>query len=163
MELPIKNKQVDGFRFINNLNTTSRQLSICSEIVRQLGGKQLPKELLGKLLYGWSKKLEEDVDYKSSRGKITQDGKETSALKYYLDLSDSLGLITHLNSFYTNTRLSYILLHFINTDNDHFKFGKLSDSQKIFYLFQLFKIDGDGLIFILNTLKAHLLSLLLLL
>ena len=113
MELPIKNKQVDGFRFINNLNTTSRQLSICSEIVRQLGGKQLPKELLGKLLYGWSKKLEEDVDYKSSRGKITQDGKETSALKYYLDLSDSLGLITHLNSFYTNTRLSYILLHFV--------------------------------------------------
>lgn len=153
MRLSINNRQVDGFRFINNLNTTSRQLAVCSEIVKQLGVKQLPKELLSKLLCDWSTKLETDEDYKNSKGKVTQDGKETSALKYYIDLADFLGLITHINNFYTNTRLAYILLYLINTDKEPIKFGKLTDTQKIFYLFQLFRIDGDGIIFLLNTFK----------
>lgn len=159
MESTIETITIDGFRFINNLNTTARQLFICSEIVIKLGGKQLPKELLSQMLVKWSKtqELENDI-YKNSKGKLSDNQKETSALKHYLDLSDFLGLITHLNNFYANSRLAYLLLYTINLDMGSENRTGLMLGEKLFYLFQLFTVDADGLIFILSQLSKEKLN-----
>lgn len=147
-EIDIK---VDSFRFINHLHTTVRQLFICSEVVLQLNEKQLPKDLLLKLLYKWSKEQESINEiYKNSKGKLTDKGKETSAVNHYLDLCNSLGLVTHLNGFYSNKRLSRILLYFINKDCKRFE---ITIQEKLFYLFQLLSIDADGILLVLSLLE----------
>jgi hypothetical protein len=145
--------KVDGFRFINNVHTTARQLATCSQIVSLLGSSQMPRKLIRELLTKWS--LEQELknnDYKNIKGKITDNGKETSTLRYYLELTGSLGLTSHFNNFFSNTNISYVFLHFLKEKNPDSSFN-LDISEKVFYLFQLFYIDADGILLTLTTLK----------
>jgi len=81
MESTNNHIKVDGFRFINNLHTTARQLFVCTKITDFLSNKQLPKKLLGELLFKWSFEEEEkNTSYKKSKGKLTKNGKETTSL-----------------------------------------------------------------------------------
>lgn len=141
---------IDGFRFIKSLHTTARQLIVCSEIVKKLVGKQLPNEILSQLMLKWSIEEEEnDEVYKISKGKLSDNGKQTTAFKNYLDLCNSLKMINHLNDFYSCSRLSYTFFYFLKQNN---KKG-LSLPEKIFYLLQLFWIDADGILYILDEIK----------
>lgn len=144
--------KIDGFRFITNVHTTARQLAICSQIIIRLGNNQIPRKLLKELLTTWS--LEEErksLNYRIGKGKITNNGKETSTLRYYLDLANSLGLITHFNNLFSNARISHILLHFILRNEYKITF-ELSLSEKIFYLFVLFSKDADGILLAISVL-----------
>lgn len=142
--------KVDGFRYIENLNTTSRQLIICSQIVKTIGDNQFPKEFLEKILLNWSFNIENNEEYINKKGKITENKKKTSALVHYFELSKSFGLISNINQIFFNTRLSYILKYFLVKEPDSLK---LSLSEKIFYLFILLNKDADGIIFLLDSLN----------
>ena len=142
---------VDGFRFINSLHTTVRQLSICSEIIRKLSEKHLPKEILAKLLLNWSAERENiDPEYRNNKGKLTEKGLKTTAFSNYLELTDSLKLTTHLNDIYSCSRISYILLHFIKDKKDY----HFSIPEKLFFLYQLLIVDADGILYIIDQLKT---------
>ena len=142
--------KVDGFRFIENLNTTTRQLIICSQIVKAIGNKQLPKEFLEKKLLNWSLNIEKNEEYKNQKGKITENNKKTSALPHYFELSKSIGLISNINQIYSITRLSHIMIHFMDNESNNLK---LTLFEKIFYLFLLIKNDADGFLFLLDSLN----------
>lgn len=149
MNVMKKDNLVDGFRFIGGLHTVARQLSICTEIVRTIGNRQLPKELLGKIMTRWSEEKElKDEVYQKSKGKLTEKGKRTSAFTHYLDLCSSLNLVTNINSFYSCSRVSHILIHFLNKrENENFQL-----EEKLFYFFQLMFTDADGVLFIIQQL-----------
>lgn len=144
---------VDGFRFISNVHTTARQLRVCSQIVNILGANQIPRKLIRELIVKWSLEQEEkNIYYKISKGKITDNGKETSTLRYYLELTHALGLTTRFNNFFSNTNRSYVLLHFLESEITN-RSLQLSLSEKIFYLFQLLYVDADGIFLVLEILK----------
>lgn len=144
---------VDGFRFIENLQTTARQLIVCTEIAKQLNNKQFPKRILEEILIKWSLKEEESNSfYNDSKGKITNDGKKTAALRYYFSLSESLGLTKGFNNVFINTNTSYILLHFLSNQKKDYS-TPISFIEKIFYLFQLLTIDADGILLCIDELK----------
>ncbi len=143
---------VDGLRFIDHLHTTARQLYVCSEVVTIIGTKQVPLAILSQLISAWSTKEEKkNLDYKKSKGKLTEGVKSTTALQHYVALCKSLGLISGLNNFYTNTRLAYLLIHFIS------KMGKerkgINEYEKCFYFFQLMNVDADGILLLLHLLE----------
>ena len=103
-------KFVDGFRFVSNLNTTVRYLNIISQIIRFIGQKQLPKQILKSTLIEWSRQQEqESIAYKKHHGKITENGKPTSAFEHYLDFSSSLGLIIYHGDLLRLSRLGVLL------------------------------------------------------
>jgi len=140
--------KTDGFRFIDNLHTTARQLPVFTAIVRTLGNKQLTKNVLERLLIDWSISEENNNStYKQSKGKITNNGEKTGALRYHIELSPSLGLTHRFNVTYQNTKISKIFLQFIN--------GELIErilAEKIFYLYQLLILDADGIILLISEL-----------
>jgi hypothetical protein len=150
--------EIDGFRFINNLHTTVRQLFICSKIVRLLGKRQLPFELLKDEIITWSYKEEEQSEiYRNSKGKLTEinkkaskSGGETSSLKRYLVLCDSMGLIVNLNGYYSNTRLGHLLFYFL--ENKMGNDSQLDIYEKIFYSQLLLNIDADGILLVFQLL-----------
>ena len=147
-----KNTIVDGLRLIESLHTTARQLLVCSQIVKLLSNIQLPAALLNKLLCKWS--LEEEISnkfYRNSKGKITDNGIATTAFTHYLDLCDSLGLISDLNGFYSNTRLGHLFLHFFS--NEKSGNGSIGLSEKVIYSFQLLNIDADGILLVMDLLS----------
>lgn len=146
----------DKLRFISNIHTTVRQLFICSKIVDILGERQLPFGILKDLIIKWSYQEEQrNETYRLSKGKLTEttvkNKRETTALKNYLILCDSLGLINDNSGFYTNTRLGYLLKNILvegRIDKD-----KLSLVEKLFYNYILFNCDADGLLLIFQILK----------
>ena len=155
MNAPIESIIVDSFRFIENLQTTARQLCVVTEIVKRLNNKQLPKRLLDEMLIAWSQNEElKNEAYRKSKGKITNNGKKTAALRYYYGLSESLGLTQGFNNVFIDTNISYILLYSLNTENDRESADLLSFQEKVFYLFQLLQTDADGILLCLDQLKG---------
>jgi len=149
MEPNIQDKfNIDRLRFIDNLHTTNRQLPICSKIVEELRNRQIPKSILTSKLFKWSFEQEQNnEEYSNDRGKLTNKGRPTTAINHYLNLCESLNLIAKVGSVYSSTRLSSVLSSF-NQQQFHLTFGA-----KLFYLFQLFSIDADGLILIMEILS----------
>lgn len=145
--------KVDGFRFLNHLHTTARQLRICSQITLELNNSPKLKTSLRDSLIKWSlKKEENDVQYLNSKGKLTDKKKTTTAFEHYLDLCKSLGLINDFNGIFSNSRLSYILTHFLSKRG--FDFG-LSQAEKYFYIYLLLMNDADGLFLVLTILAKE--------
>jgi predicted house-cleaning noncanonical NTP pyrophosphatase (MazG superfamily) len=140
----------DDFRFILHLHTTSRQLYVCSELIKILGVAQLPKSVVDNKIINWSI-TEEQINqtYNKSRGKLTENGKKTTALSHYFQLCESFGLIISFNQIYSNSRIGNVLF---NLSSINSKVGKLHQIELNFYLFQLLKIDADGLFLILDFL-----------
>lgn len=150
-------KDVDSLRFIGSLHTTSRQLYVCSEIVSKIGSKQTPLIILKELMKKWS--INEDLKneiYNKSRGKLTDGGKETTALSHYLSLCKELNLLSQFNDVYTRTRISYILSYFIDNRKT---LGQISFSERLFFLFQLMYLDADGLLYIIDEISDGFKSL----
>ncbi|MBK1442681.1 hypothetical protein JHJ32_21960 [Parapedobacter sp. ISTM3] len=140
--------QIDGLRFIDNSHTTNRQLGICSKIVKELKDSQIPKNILINKLVNWSAEKERiNKEYFSNRGKITNGGRPTTAIGHYLNLCDSLGLVSRFNNVYSSTRIGGVLAYFYDDDLE------LNMAEKLFYTFQLLNIDADALILILTLLE----------
>lgn len=99
----------------------------------------------------WSIKMSQSNDfYNNRKGKLTEAEKATTAFSHYLNLCESLNLVTSLNSIYACTRLTEILLS-LESEKD----GKtLSIHQKIFFLYQLLTLDADGILLVLQMLKS---------
>jgi hypothetical protein len=144
-------EDVDALRFIGGVHTTSRQLYICSEIVSKIGSKQTPLIILKVLMKKWS--INENLNnefYSMSKGKLTDGGKETTALVHYLSLCKELNLLSQFNDVYSRTRSSYLLSYF--SDNRKC-LSQISFSEKLFYLFQLIHLDADGVIYIIDEIS----------
>ena len=152
----VSNKEiskVDGFRFLNHLHTTARQLRICSQITLELNNSQKLRISLRDSLINWSlKKEENNIQYLNSKGKLTNKKKTTTAFEHYLDLCKSLGLINDFNGLFANSRLSYILIHFLSKRDFDFELGQ---AEKYFYLYLLLMNDADGLFLVLNMLAKE--------
>ncbi len=150
MDILKENIVVDGFRFIGTLHTVARQLFICSKVLQTIGNRQLPKELLTELMIKWSKEEEfKNEVYKFSKGKLTENGEKTTALKYYIDLCTSLKLVFNINNFYSCSRLSHILIHFLkkrNNENNQL-------AEKLFFFFQIMIVDADGILYVTQQLS----------
>src|SRR5690606_39084590 len=124
------------------------QLWICSIIVKELKDRQVPKSILINKLIKWSILQEaNDPIYYADKGKITNNGKPTTAINHYLKLCESLNLITKFSNVYSATRISYVLSYF-NTGS-----LQLRLAEKLFYAYQLINIDADGIILILQILS----------
>lgn len=145
--------EVDGFRFITNLQTTARQLIICSQIIKQLNNRQLPKRILEELLIHWSYEEEKiNRSYGESKGKITKQGTPTAALRHYFSLAESLGLIKSLGNVFVDTNVSYTLMHFLESVTS--VSGRFNLAEELFYLYQLLIVDADGVLFCLDQLNS---------
>lgn len=147
---PIK---IDGFRMTSHLHTTVRQLYVCSEVINQIGTKQIPKDFLVNMLINWSKNEElSNPIYKIANGKITNNGKKTTAVQHYLSFCKSFGLIKSVNNLNTLNRLSFILLAFIK--RAQYPRMALSFKEKLFYTIKILETDADGVLFILDMLYS---------
>lgn len=142
----------DDFRFIGNLHTTVRQLYICTNIVKIIGNKHLSKVMLLELMRKWSTEEEKTNEiYKNRKGKATEDGRPTTALGKYIELCDTLGLVTNLNNFYGSSRISYLLVYFSKFNNHKKKY--LTEGEIAFYLYLLLCVDADGILLVLQMLS----------
>lgn len=147
--------KVDGFRFLNHLHTTARQLKICSQILVEINGTQKLHVSLFEALTQWSFKLEiSNTEYLESKGKLTANQKPTTAFSHYLNLCRSLHLLNEFNKVYSNSRLSFILLYFLSDlePNDDISLNKY---EKFFYFHLLLKNDADGIFLILSMLSVQ--------
>jgi hypothetical protein len=147
-------KIVDGFRFTTSLNTTVRTLSIVSQIIKIIGQKQLPKQFLKSALVEWSTTEEKkSSDYKNHRGKITENGKTTSAFQHYLDFSFFLGLITYHGDLLMLSRLGLLLNKLLNESKEIESL--LTKEEKLFYLIILFQNDADAFLLTIHLLNQY--------
>lgn len=146
---------VDGLRFISRLNTQVRTLVTVSQIVKILGTKSFPRQFLRESLQKWSAKEENiSIEYKNHRGKVTKNGKPTSAFNHYLDFSVSLEVITIQNhSIIMNSRLGRLLNTFASEDKEIE--SQLNKTEKFFYLINLFHYDADVLLLTLKLLESY--------
>lgn len=157
MDFTEHTSKVDGFRFINHLHTTARQLKICSQILLELNGTSKLHESLFESLTQWSIRLENlNARYGESKGRLTNNGKPTTAFSHYLDLCKSLTLVTEFNKIYANSRLSFVLAYFLNYQEQGNDIS-LNQYEKLFYLHLLLKKDADGIFLVLSILskQAH--------
>lgn len=147
-------KIVDEFRFVSSLNTIVRNLNIVSQIVKIIGKRHLPKELLKSALIDWSYHEEQKSSvYKNHRGKITNEGKPTSAFQHYLNFAIHIGLITSHGDFLMLSRLGS-LLNKLMYDSRKTE-SLLTNEEKLFYLINLFQCDADGLLLTIYLLIQH--------
>lgn len=145
--------EIDGFRLIKSLHTTARQLLVCYKILTIIGKRQLPKDILRKLILDWSYLISKNNEtYTKRKGKLTEGDKATTALDHYIHLCESLNLVASLNNTYTCTRSAEILLSFSNEKETHESLGV---TQKIFFFSQLIALDMDGLLLALQILKEE--------
>ena len=147
--------KVDGFRFINHLHTTARQLKICSQILLELNGTSKLQISLIEALIQWSIRLENSNSrYGESKGRLTNNGKPTTAFSHYLDLCKSLTLVTEFNKVYANSRLSFVLTYFLCYQEQRNDIN-LNQYEKLFYLHLLLKKDADGIFLVLSILSKQ--------
>ena len=140
---------VDGFRYLVNLHTTMRCLSINSHLIRMLGLRDLPSSLFQNMAIKWSAELEKiSENYRNRNGKLTENGKATTSFKHYLSLTKDLGLTQNLNNIYRISRLGKTLF-ILNIDKNPFEF-ELTQHERLFYLLILFQIDFDGIAILLS-------------
>ncbi len=146
--------KVEDFLFVDNLQTTVRQLRVFSAIITHLSNKQLPKKILEQLIIAWSSAEEKtNPKYRISKGKATENGVKTAAIGYYIQISTSLALTTRFNDVYMNTKMSQTFLYFLLVNKD--VSNDLSIYEKIFYLIMLLNIDADGIILSLSQLDNN--------
>lgn len=147
---------VDDFRFIGGLHTTTRILPICSAILKIIGPKQLPLELLKKMAIEWSMQIEEsDLSYSLRKGKLTdrnkktKETKSTTSFEHYIHLLQSFGLLHRTGNIITTTRLGSILNLF---SKETTSILALNDNERIFYILHIFNLDADALLLLLSIL-----------
>lgn len=145
---------VDAFRYLVNLHTTIRCLSINSQIIRIIGLKNLPDSILKNIAINWSFELEKESNvYRERNGKLTENGKPTTSFKHYLTLTKELGLSQRANNIYRITRTGKIL-YLLLIDKNPFQF-ELSSYEKLFYLITLFQYDADGILVLLKIILEN--------
>jgi hypothetical protein len=147
----------DDLRFIGRMHTTTRLLYVCTEIVKIIGTKELPVEIVKKLAIDWSIQMNSNnLEYSKRKGKLTSTIKIsnkviiTSAFEHYIQLLQSFGLITKTGNLLSITKIGSILNLYAKEPQSEYK---LNQKQKAFYIIRLFTIDSDALILILNILN----------
>jgi hypothetical protein len=145
-------EKVDGFRFINNLNTQVRSLAICTQIVKEIGNSHSSKEILKTSLNKWSLQLEDNSkDYLEHSGRLTIKKKATKAFDRYLEFINNLGLTNSINNVVSTTPIGFLLSNLLtNKANDKFTLTKY---EQLFYCVELFRKDADAIILTLEMVR----------
>ncbi len=149
--MEIKPILIDGFRFVDNLHTTARQLPVFTTIAKTLHNKQLHKKILEQLIVEWSIHEEEKNDmYKKSKGKVTNGDRRTAALRYHLESSPFIGLTKRYNDLYINSKLSNVFTYLLletNRDEHYYLI------ERIFYIYLLLVRDADGILLCISEIS----------
>ena len=148
---------VDDFRFVGGLHTTARLLPICSGILRLIGTKQIPIELLKRVTVEWSTKLEQyDSNYYLRKGKITDTKnnvtRATSAFEHYFQLLQAYRLIHRTGNIVSTTRTGSLLNLFSEETSQTLH---LNTKEKVFYILYILNLDADALILSLSILANY--------
>lgn len=142
----------DKFRIVEGAHTTIRQLLIFKKIIYTIGEGNAIHQLLQDELIKWSIDLELfNPVYYLSKGKLSNNGKPTTAFKHYLEFLLNLGLIFKTNNIYTNTKLGRL---YLNLSTKKFN-DSLTKIDLAFFLYVLIYFDGDFVFLIFNILEEN--------
>lgn len=144
---------VDDLRLVEGTNTQVRQLRIVSVLIATIGKSHLPIDILRSRMLKWSLSLEKvNPGYSGANGKLTESGKPTTAFPKYVELSESLGLISKVGQTLILTRFGILLKHFV--DKSEIKDFRLSLYERAFYLYLLISKDADYILTIIHLIKT---------
>lgn len=136
---------LDTLRELRKTNTQVRQLHILSLIVKKIGKRRVPLEIIKKKVFDWSNRIQyENKDYIKLNGRLTNNNVPTSAFSKYILFAEELGLITTLGGGVANTRLGLLLNVFLLEKNE--LDYNLIESEKLFFLFILLSKDSNYII-----------------
>ena len=142
----------DKLRIVEGSHTTIRQLLIFKKIIYTIDEGNAIHQLLQDELIKWSIDLELiNPVYYFSKGKLSNNGKPTTAFKHYLEFLVNLGLIFKTNNIYTNTKLARLFLS-LNTEKIN---STLNKFDLAFFLYVLVYFDGDFIFLIFNILEEN--------
>jgi len=142
----------DKLRIVEGTHTTIRQLLIFKKIISTIGKSNKILQLLQDELIKWSVDLELfSPNYYLSKGKLSNNGKPTTAFKHYLEFLLNIGLIFKTNNIYTNTKLALLYLN-LNTKKSY---DSLNKFDLTFFLYALIYFDGDFIFLIFDILDKN--------
>ena len=147
--------KIDDLRIIEHTNTQVRCLPIITQILSVINNRSMPLSILKTLMYKWSEEQMHKSDfYKNHNGILSKNEnnkiKNTTALSYYLELCENIGLITRINEV---VKCSKFGLLFLMLDKDFKDQSDFSTFEKVFFLYFLLFKDADNIILIMNRIK----------
>ncbi len=147
--------KIDDLRIIEHTNTQVRCLPIITQMLRVINSRSMPIPILKTLMYKWSEEqMSKSEFYKNHNGILSKNEnnkiKNTTALLYYLELCENIGLVTRINEV---VKCSKFGLLFLILDKDFKDQSNFSTFEKVFYLYFLLFKDADNIILIMNRIK----------
>lgn len=140
--------QSDELRIIEHTNTQVRFLSILSQILKIVGNRSIPLSILKETLKEWSIKQEHESEfYRNHNGILTNNGIETTAFQYYIELLINFGFLTRITEVVRASKFGTLFNTFDKTLDTK---SQLGDVEKLFYLFFILYKDADNIILILQ-------------
>lgn len=127
-------------------NTQVRSLFALAEMLRHING-EIPMFILEEEMLNWS--LKEEVlnsKYKTSQGKLTENGQKTKAFKHYIKLAEKLELIFLIGQTIQLTKFGEIFCLI---------FPEKSNKENLFFWYWLLKYDSDNLLTIWKILMTN--------
>ncbi|AEE51793.1 hypothetical protein [Haliscomenobacter hydrossis] len=127
-------------------NTQVRSLFVLAEILRHISG-EIPMFILEEEMLNWSTK-EEVVNskYKTSQGKLTENGQKTKAFKHYIKLAEKLELIFLIGQTIQLTKFGELFCLI---------FPEKGNRENLFFWYWLLKYDSDNLLTIWKILMDN--------
>lgn len=85
----------DDVREVGNAHTTVRRLDVISQIIKKIGKRRAPKEILKRELIDWNISLEKvKPEYSLKKGKLVEGTK--AAYSRYLKIAEEFGLVSSI-------------------------------------------------------------------
>jgi hypothetical protein len=141
--------QTDELRIIEHTNTQVRFLAIMSQILKSVGNRSVPLSILRDTLKEWSVRQEhESAFYRNHNGILTNNGRETTAFSYYIELLINFGFLTRITEVVRTSKFGTLF----NTFTEFFDSkSQLANFEKLFYLYFILYKDADNIIIIFQT------------
>jgi hypothetical protein len=144
---------VDELRLIEHTNTQVRLLSIVSQILKTIGSLSYSLSVLEEVMIKWSVEQEfSSLFYKNHNGKLTNEGKPTTAFIYYIELMINLGLVTRISNVIRCSKYGNLFLTLMKYNNSSAEFSGL---EKLFFIFFILYKDADNILLIFQMIKNN--------
>jgi hypothetical protein len=145
---------LDGLRLISHTNTQVRNLVVCRELLLIIGRRTLPISLFKSKALEWNRKqLDADEAFRRTNGHLVSKNKATTAFDYYLNLLQSLHLITRINEMIRLSKYGSLLGSFFSYSNKIQNTLSISDSS--FLLYFIMKHDADNMLLVMEVLLEN--------
>jgi hypothetical protein len=158
-------------RELVNVNTQVRRLAYLPALLRLAARQNLSTTILATRLEAWGKERQDDLrNYLNSTGSVVSQLKikrprlptdrASHAAKRYVDFAQNAGWLTQISGVYAISRVGRTLLivdevltnHISEKERNAFK---LSEAQRLFFINELWRKDGDVLFTLLGQLDPH--------